>query len=185
MATQTGFRDRATASVRRRRGPEPTRLRVGGQFVIRCLGPDGREKWRDTAKNGVVNQGLNHILDTEFHGGTPITTWYLGLINNTPTPTLAAADTLASHAGWAESTAYTGDRKEWTEGAASSQSITNSTTVDFAINATVTIYGVFLGSVATGSSGTLWATAALSGGTQSVANGDTLQVTYTISAASG
>ncbi len=134
---------------------------------------------------GVTNVGLNHVLDTEFHSGTPVTTWYLMLINNSPTPTLAAADTLASHAGWSETTSYTGNRPAWTVGSASLQASTNASTVDFAINGTVTVYGVGLASASSGTSGTLFATAAFSGGTQAVANGDTLKVTYTVSAASG
>jgi hypothetical protein len=182
-ASGFGFGHRADARTRRGARQE-SRLAVGGTFHVRCLGPDGAVKWEDSAKNGVVNQGLNKVLDVMFHAETAITTWYLGLINNSPSPTLAAGDTLASHAGWAEATGYSGDRKEWTEGAASSQVITNSSTVDFAMNATATIYGLFLGSVASGSSGTLWATAAFSGGTKAVADGDTLQVTYSITAAS-
>lgn len=131
----------------------------------------------------MTNEGLNHILDAVLHGTSQITTWYLGLINNASFSALAAADTLASHAGWLETTGYTGSRPAWTEGAASSQATTNSSTVDFAMTGTVTVYGLLLGSVASGSSGTLFATAAFSGGTQAVSNGDTLKTTLTVSAA--
>jgi hypothetical protein len=178
-----GIDQTASATVQRTRTPGSD-LAIGGNFTLRCVGADGRVKWEVEAKNGVANEGLNKVLDVMFHGTTAITTWYLGLINNSPTPTLAAADTLASHAGWAEFTSYTGNRLEWTEGAASSQSISNSSTVDFPITGSGSVYGVFLSSAATGTSGTLWATAALSGGAQSVGNGDTLQVTYTVTAAS-
>jgi hypothetical protein len=134
---------------------------------------------------GVTNEGLNHVLDTQFHGSAAVATWYLGLINNASFSALAAADTLASHAGWLEATGYTGNRPAWTEGAASGQAVTNAATVDFAMTGTVTIYGLLLASVASGSSGVLFCTAAFSGGTQAVVNGDTLKCTLTISAASG
>ena len=45
---------------------------------------------------------------------------------------------------------------------------------------TAVIKGVFLNSDATGTAGTLWATAAFAS-TVSVVNGDTLKVTYTVS----
>jgi len=112
----------------------------------------------------------------------------LGLINNSPTPTLASGDTLASHTGWSEiaySTGYTGNRPGWTNGAVSGNATTNASTINFAMLGTYTVYGLFVASVATGTTGTLSCTAAFSGGTQGVSNGDTLQTSMTISAASG
>lgn len=158
-------------------------FQIGGVFHVQCVGPDGLAKWEDDAPNGVTNEGLNKVLDVMFHATTPIGTWYIGLIDNAGGTSLVAGDTLAAHGGWTEYTNYTGNRHEWTEGAASSQSTTNSSTVDFvAATAPGTVYGVFLCSAASGTSGTLWATAALSGGTQALSVGDTLQVTYTVSA---
>lgn len=156
-------------------------FRAGGVFEVVCYGPDGQEKWREVAHNLVTNVGLNHILDTVFHGGTQITTWYVGLKN---TGTVAAADTLASHAGWTENTNYTGDRKEYVEAAAGSQSITNSANkASFSINAdSQTIAGAFLTSAATGTSGTLFSAADFAS-PKSADSGDTLEVTYTVSAA--
>ncbi len=133
----------------------------------------------------VTNAGIDHILNVEFDGATQVTTWYLGLINNSPSPSLAAADTLASHAGWTESVAYAGNRKAWTNGASSSQSMTNAVTVDFVMSATLTVYGFILCSVASGTSGVLFCEVAFSGGTTAVVSGDTLEVTCTISGASG
>ncbi len=128
--------------------------------------------------------GLNHYQDVVLHGTTPITTWYIGLINNSPAPNLQAADTLASHSGWTETAAYSGSRPAWTEGAASSGVTTNSSPVDFAMTGSVTVYGTFGAEVASGSSGLLLWTAAFTGGTQAVTGGDTLHVTHTITAAS-
>jgi hypothetical protein len=135
-----------------------------------------------------TNTGLTHAVATEFVAGTPITPWYLGLINNSPTPTLAGGDTLASHTGWSEiaySTGYTGNRPAWGNGAVSGNATTNASTVNFAMLGTYTVYGLFVCSVATGTTGTLSCTAAFSGGTQGVSNGDTLQCSMTISAVSG
>jgi hypothetical protein len=161
-------------------------LILGGTFNVECVGADGATKWLTGLEfNGVTTAGLNHVLDTVFHGGTPVTTWYFGLVNGGTTPTYAAADTMGSHAGWTEYTTYSQtNRVAWDEGAASSGSTTNSVTSDFSMNGSGTVAGVFLTSSATksGTTGTLFATANFSGGNQTVSNGDTLKVTYTINA---
>ena len=158
-----------------------TTFNLKGEFNISCFDKDGNLKWKKVAKNGATDEGLNKMLDVMFHATTQISTWYIGLI--TGTGTLAAADTLASHAGWTEGTSYTGDRKEWSEGAATGKSTTNSSTVDFACNGSMTVKGAFLSSASTGTTGTLFCTSAFTGGDQAVGNGDTLKVTYTVSAA--
>lgn len=156
-------------------------FRIGGIFEVVCYGPDGREKWREVAHNLVTNVGLNHILDVVLHGASQTATWYVGL-KNTGAP--AAGDTLASHGNWTENDNYTGDRKEYDEAAASSQSITNSASkASFAIDTDAqTIDGAFICSAASGTSGTLLCAADFAS-SKSADNGDTLEVTYTISAA--
>ena len=149
-------------------------------WTMTCLDSEGNEKWSETKKNLIVTEGLNHILDVAFHADTQITTWYIGL-KGSGTP--AAGDTLASHASWSEITDYSGDRKEWTEGAASSGSMTNSSTVDFLITGSATVAGAFLGSAETGTSGTLYGVVDFASA-RSVLSGDTLQVTVTVTAAS-
>lgn len=135
-------------------------------------------------KNLVTNAGKNALLDIMFHGSTQITTWYLGLINNTGYTAVSAADTMASHAGWSEFTAYDESvRQTWTEAAASSQSITSSSVATFTINGTGEVRGSFLNSVSTksGTTGTLWA-ATLFPSVVSVESADSLKVTYTVNA---
>ena len=156
-------------------------VRLGGVFELVCRGPDGKIKWRDTAPNLVTTQGLQHILDTEFTGSSQVSTWYVGLTDDSPTP--AAGDTLASHGSWTEFDEYTGDRKEWDE-TRSSQTLSNSASVaSFAITgAGGGEGGAFLCSAASGTSGTLMSVAALSGGNRAPENGDTVEVTYTFSA---
>jgi len=156
-------------------------LNLKGKFRFECFDKDGKLKWEKEADNAATDEGLNSVLNVYFHAVTQISTWYIGLI--TGTGTLAAADTLASHAGWTEGTDYTGTRLEWTEGAASSKSITNAATVDFPCTGSMTVKGAFLASATSGTSGVLFCTAAFTGGDQAVGNGDTLKVTYTVTAA--
>ena len=149
-------------------------------WKVTCLDKDGNIKWEEDNKNIIVTAGLNHILDVQFHAATQVTTWYIGL-KGAGTP--VAADTMASHSSWAELTGYSGNRKEWTEGAASSGSMTNSSSVDFTINATATIAGAFLNTAATGTAGVLYGVVDFSS-SRAVISGDTLQVTVTVTAAS-
>ncbi len=159
-------------------------LKFSGRFTIRCYDRDGKLKWQDSFENAVVNEGLNYILDVMF-GATSKPSWYVGLIRDDNYTGLNAADTMASHSGWEEADEYSeANRPAITFGAASSQQISNGTTVDFSINATETMKGAFLTDNNTkgGTSGKLWCTALFSGGDQAVDNGDTIKVTYTISA---
>ena len=149
-------------------------------WKVTCLDKDGNIKWEENKKNLIVTAGLNHILDVEFHATTQVTTWYIGLKG---AGSVAAGDTMASHSGWAELTGYSGDRKAWTEGAASSGSMTNGSSVDFSVTGTATIAGAFLNTAATGTSGTLYGVVDFSSA-RAVISGDTLQVTVTVTAAS-
>lgn len=152
-------------------------LNFSNVYRVRCLGADGQVKWTEEVPNLVVTEGKNHILNTEFHAGTAITTWYVGLKG---AGTAVAADTLASHSSWSEVAGYSGTRKEWTEGAASAGSMTNSSSMDYSITATATVAGAFLGSAASGTTGTMFGVADF-GTSRAVISGDTLQVTLTVS----
>jgi len=159
-------------------------LKLKGRFVVEHLNADGELKGQYEVPNGIVDVGLNNILDVQFHGEAATATWYIGLVDNAGWTAWADADTLASHAGWAESVAYTeAARVAWTEGAATARAMTNAATCDFSINATGNLKGIFISSnstKSTGNTGTLWSTAAFSS-VVATANGDTLKVTYTIS----
>jgi hypothetical protein len=157
------------------------RLRAWGEHLA---APN--QRWADEIHNIVVNAGLNYILDAGLSGGTPITTWYLGLTDGTPT--VAAGDTSASHAGWVEVTAYDeANRLTWTDGGVSSQSVSNSgSPAVFTISTNSTdVGGAFLISNSTkgGSTGTLYAAGAFSAGDKSLDDGDTLTVTATFTGA--
>jgi hypothetical protein len=133
--------------------------------------------------NGIVDEGLNHILDTEFSEGTPVATWYIGLVDNAGWTAFADEDVMSDHTGWVECEDYDEtERPTWTAGAAAARSITNAVTVDFTINATVTVKGIFITSVNTigGTTGVLWSTGAF-GAAVPLNSGDTLKITYTCS----
>ena len=159
-------------------------MNLKGKFQVEHRNPEGNLLGIYDFPNGIVDEGLNHILNTEFHGTSAISTWYIGLVDNSGWTSFADADVLTSHAGWVENTDFTeGNRVEWAEDAAASRTITNTTTSDFTINATGNIKGIFVSSnnvKATGNTGTLWSTAAFSS-VVAVGSGDTLKVTYTVS----
>ncbi len=133
--------------------------------------------------NGIVDEGLHDMLNRQFREGPASGPWSIGLIDNAGFTAVAAGGPMRSHAGWAESTAYTeANRLAWGPDAAATRSITNGTALDFSINATATIYGLFATNDNTkgGTTGVLWATAAFPSPI-SVTSGGTLRVTYSIS----
>lgn len=169
-------------------------LAVSGVFTCRLLDPVYarrgsrrrvvgralRDEW--AFHNAATTAGLNYLLDAAFRAQTAVTTWYVGLIDNTGFTALAAADTMASHGGWSEFTSYSQTaRPSWTiSNAAASGSLSSSSATSFTISADGTIRGMFLTSSSTksGATGTLWATATEASG-RAVANGQTLEVFYT------
>lgn len=161
----------------------------GGVFHFQCHDKDGNLKWEDSCKNLVVNQGLQDKNTKYFKGASYTAAWYLGLVDAAGFTAYAAGDTMASHAGWAETTAYSGaNRGTVTFGTATTADpsvITNSASpTQFAITGTVTIKGAFLTATAdkTTNTGVLFSVSSFqSPGDRSVVNGDTLSCTYTYS----
>lgn len=133
-------------------------------------------QWKETFHNLVTNEGRNDILTKYFKGSSYTAAWYLGLKG---TGSAAAGDTLASHAGWSEVTPYSGNRPAITWGTASSQSLAASSAVSYSITGTSTVAGAFISSVNTGTSGILYSAGDF-GASRSVASGDTLNVTPTV-----
>lgn len=156
---------------------------ITGHYNVQCVGADGQVKWTDTIENLVVTVGKNDLLDKYFAGSAYTAAWYLGLVDGATTPTYAAGDTLASHAGWTESTAYSGSNRATVAWNAASAGSKASTATSFSINATATIAGALLTvtQVRATTTGVLYSAGSFSGGNRSVANADTLNVTYTAS----
>ena len=161
-------------------------LGAGGVYSVECVGPDGQVKWTDTFHNLVMNVGVQDMNTQYFKGAAYTAALYLGLVTGPGSgTTFAAGDTLASHAGWTESSAYAGARKAAVFGTATTANpsvISNSASpASFVMNATVTIAGAFLCTVDSGTSGILFSAGDFTGGDKLVDSGDTLNVTYTFS----
>lgn len=135
----------------------------------------------DHSHNLIVDVGCTDILEKYFRGSTYTAAWYIGLVSSSPT--VAAGDTMSSHAGWTEVTTYSESvRQTYSPAAAASKSITNSASkATFSINGTVTVGGAFntTSNTKSGTTGTLYSATAFSGGNRSLVNGDSLQVTST------
>jgi len=154
------------------------------RYMVECFDQNGNLKWVEEFDNLVVNAGLNDSLDKHFKASSYTAAWYVGL--TTGSPTFAAADTMSSHAGWTESTIYSESvRQTLTLGTVASQSVNNSASkAAFSINSSGTVGGAFVttNNTKSGTTGTLYGGGAFSGGNRSVASGDTLNVTITLSA---
>jgi hypothetical protein len=163
--------------------------RAGGVFKITCHDPQGNLKWEAESRNLVVNVGLQYMNAAALGGGSQVTTWYIGLYGAASSNNPAAGDTMLSHIGWTEVTAYSNaTRPTCTFGTATTADpsvITNtSSPAAFNINGTTVVGGAFLTSNNTkgGTTGTLFSAADFAApGDRSVASGDTLNVTYTFS----
>lgn len=153
-------------------------------YVIECFDADGNFKWKSEFDNLVVTEGLNDSLDKHFKGSTYTAAWYVFLTDGTPS--FAAGDTMASHAGWAEVTDYSeSNRPTLSLGTVSAGSVDNSASkAQFSINGTATVggAGICTNNTKGGSTGTLYGGGAFSEGDRSVVNGDVLNVTVTLTA---
>lgn len=167
-----------------RRGEFIEALEARGVYTVECIGPDGEVRWTETIENLVTTQGKNSLLDKFLGLGAAHTNVLLALKG---AGAAAAADTYASHAGWAELTDYTGNRPAAAFAAASGGSKVTSAAVAFAITGTVTVAGVALMMSASTTKGdTALAGAILlsagdfSGGSRALVSGDTLNCNYSL-----
>jgi hypothetical protein len=156
------------------------------KYTFECFDSLGNLKWTEVVYNTVMTVGINDLLTQYFKGSAYTATFYVGLVDNASFSAYAAADTMASHAGWLESAAYSNaNRPTLTLGTAAAGSIDNSASkAQFNINATATILGAFVttNNTKSGTTGTLYGAASFTGGSRSVQSGDTLNVTVTLSA---
>jgi hypothetical protein len=156
-------------------------LGVVGWYTMECIGADGQVKWREEFKNTVTTAGKNLLLDTYLGGSAYTAAFKVGLKG---AGTQVVGDTLASHAGWAEITTYSGNRPTPSFSAASSGTKSTSAAAAFSINGTATVAGAILihaGSTTPGetATGTLFSAGDFSA-SRSVVNGDTLNVSYSL-----
>ena len=143
--------------------------------------PQGNIKWSDEGKNLIVNTGLDYLLENDLVAST----LYIGLTD--ASPTAAAGDTMASHSGWTEVTAYDeAARPAWGQGAASGGVTTNATAATFTASGPTNVGGGFLTTVATkgGTTGTLFSVKAATEGDRALVAADTLDVTISLTVSS-
>lgn len=161
-------------------------LLLKGRYEAWCIGPDGKEKWRDTIDNLVTTVGKNDLLDKYLKGATYTQTIVMGLKG---TGSAVVGDTQASHAGWLEqglanAPTYTGNRPAVTMGAASGGSSVSPVQA-FAITSSGTVFGCFINNGGSttkdNTTGVLFSAGDFSGGSKAVTSGDTINVTYTLS----
>jgi len=157
-------------------------LTVHGKWFIENYDKTGKLVQRFEVFNNITDEGLDKILDVMFGVDTKVAAWYAGLIDNVGFVAFADGDLLNSHAGWDEFATYTGNRKQWSPGASSSQEITNAVSMDFAITGDGVVHGGFICSAASGTTGVLWSTAAFAANL-TVTNGSTIKLVYTLTAA--
>lgn len=164
-------------------------VRGGGVFTVQCHDADGNLKWEASKHNLVVNVGLQDMNAQYFTGSGYTAAWYIGLYGAAASNNPAASDTMSSHAGWTEITAYAqATRPACTFGTpttADPSVATNSgAPATYNINGSVTVGGAFLTNNSTkgGTTGLLFSAADFQApGDRTVVSGDTLTVTYTFS----
>ena len=174
---------------------------IEGAYHVVCRDAEGNVKWEDQFPNLVNAVGKQLMLDTLLSGSAYTTVGpYLGLISGA-SPTFAAADTMASHAGWTEFVNYTvggsavRGTATFTSATSTGTTPTNVTTkAAAAITYTITgaggtVGGCFLvtgsgaSSTQSNTSGTLYSAGAFATAKVTTA-GDTVSVTYSTTATS-
>lgn len=187
MINKAKTTDLVSASVPSQKGSSEG-VRGGGKFIVECFDKDGNLKWRSESHNLVVNVGLQDMNTKYFAGSGYTAAWYIGLYGAGASNTPAASDTMSSHAGWTEVTAYDeATRPQCNFGTATTADpsvISNSSNVAvFTISSSVTVGGAFLTSNNTkgGTSGILFSASDFTGGDRAVVDNDTLNVTYQFS----
>lgn len=162
------------------------RLNVMGKYIVQCFDSEGNLKWEDEIINLVTTIGKNSLIDKFLDLSSAHTNIFMGLKG---TGTAVIADTMSSHASWnevgtANAPTYTSPRKTPAFSAASSGSKATSAASSFAITSSGTVAGCFI--VMSGTSaidnttGTLFSAGDFTGGNKTVANGDTLNVSYSL-----
>lgn len=178
----------ACAALSSNRGQHEEAL-IHGRFSAVCRDAAGNELWREEFDNLVTDQGARLLLDNGLAGSAYTAAFFLGLISSASYTAVAAADTMASHAGWLEAglanaPAYSeATRRTAAWAAASGRSKALSAGLVYTFTSPGTIKGSFLSTVATkdGTTGSLYSAGLFSGGDQPVVATNTLTVSYTAS----
>lgn len=168
------------------------KLRIVGHYTCEHRNQAGDLLAVYEAPNLVTDVGAKLLLDTILAGSAFTASTFLGLKG---AGSAAVGDTQASHSGWnevgnANAPAYSGARKtiSWSSASGSgggSRSKASSGTYTFTFTSGGTVDGAFLNvngtSAVDNTTGTLFSAGTFSGGSKTVANTDTLTVTYSLS----
>jgi hypothetical protein len=190
-----GMGDSVDASVTRNAG-SGDQVNLAGHYTFTCYDTNGNVKWTDGFDNLTTNVGRENLLDSYFAntGGGAVV---MGLMTNNAVPASIPAytDTQASHAGWfeagsANAPTYSGTRKTPSFSAATNANpsvLATSAAVVFTMTGSGTVTGAFINvggsSTIDNTSGTLFSAGNFTAGSKTVTSGDTINVTYTLSAA--
>lgn len=148
------------------------------KYRMECLDKDGNKKWEETFRNTVMTVGKNYLLNNVFPAGTYTQAWYGGIMG---TGTTGVADTMASHPGWSETTAYSGTNRSAYSPAAAVGGTSTVAALSYSMTGTYTVGGMFIttNQPASGTTGTLYS-AGFIGTPRTGASGDTINVTPTL-----
>ena len=187
---QAKFGDSVEATVIRGAGQTEI-FGLQGVYTAECFDAQGNLKWSDSIENLTTNVGRKSLLDSYFAntGGGAIVMGLMG------TGTPAYTDTQASHSTWLEvgnanAPTYSGTRKTPTFSSATSANpsvLTTSAAVTFSMTSSGTVAGAFINVGGSASidntTGILFSAGDFTAGSKTVASGDTINVSYTLSAA--
>jgi hypothetical protein len=196
-----GFGDNATITLNAGAAANET-VGIEGFYEVKCHDKDGNLKWEESFPNLVNAIGKQLMLDTLLKGSSySVTGPFLGLISGASPTFGTGSDTMTSHAGWTEFTAYTvgGSAVRGTAvfaSATSAGSTPSNVTTSAATSITYTITGgggtvggCFLvtgsgaSSTLSNTGGTLYSAGAFTTAKVTTA-GDTVSVTYSTTATS-
>jgi hypothetical protein len=150
-----------------------------------CIGPDGMPKWKTKWKNLVTTAGKTDLLNKYFGcTGAYTAAWYMGLASSNVGGGSApnVSDVLSNHS-WTEATAYGTQRPALVWASTYAGVTTASTSCAYAFTGAQSVGGAFICNVSATSSngaGILYSDNTFAA-TRAVSNGDTLNVTVTVS----
>ncbi len=184
------FGDSVDATVIRGAG-QTEFVGLEGVYSVECHDAQGNLKWSETIENLTTNVGRQSLLNSYFAntGGGAIVMGLKG------TGTAAYADTQSSHTTWLEvggtnAPTYSGTRKTPAFSTATSANpsvLTTSAAVVFSMTSSGTVAGAFINvggsSTIDNTTGVLFSAGDFTAGSKTVTTGDTINVTYTLSAA--
>ena len=181
--------DAVDATVTRNAGGAEL-LGLEGVYTAECYDAQGNLKWSDVIENLTTNVGRQNLLNSYFSntGGGAVVMGLKG------TGTAAYADTQASHATWLEvgntnAPTYSGTRKTPVFSTATNANpsvLATSAAVVFSMTGSGTVAGAFVNiggsSTIDSTTGVLFSAGDFTAGSKTVTSGDTINVTYTLSA---